>query len=240
MNLVVDYGNSSAKLGIFDQQILKEKHTFRQLSDLEKYLSTSEADHLIVSSVSADAPAIIGWAERIHKKYILTHRLPLPVTLRYSTPETLGVDRIAGVCGACELFPDTNILVIDAGTCVKYDFVDRERNFLGGGIGPGLKMRFQAVHEFTSKLPLVEAVDHAMLVGNSTAASIQSGVVFGMVTELDGMIALYREQYPELKVVLTGGDSGFFENKLKASIFASPNVVLIGLNRILNHNVELS
>jgi len=131
-------------------------------------------------------------------------------------------------------------LVIDAGTCITYDFVDANRNYQGGGISPGLNMRFRAVHTFTAKLPLVTPIKGARLIGDTTESSIQSGVVNGLLAEMEGIIRLYTEEFPGLRVILCGGDAGFFENQLKASIFASPELVLLGLNSILIHNVNHS
>jgi len=239
MNLVVDSGNSAAKVAIFDQSKLSEKFTFTSETDLQLFLRTTKAENLIVSSVNANAQQICDWAINAKQKFVLTHKLPLPITILYSTPNTLGVDRIAGACGALQLFPGYNSLVIDAGTCITYDFTDEKGNYHGGGISPGLMMRFKAVHTFTAKLPLVTPMDSPELIGNSTESSIQSGIVLGMMGEIETIIVRYQAKYPHLKVILCGGDGPFFENKLKASIFASPDLVLIGLNSILSHNVRL-
>lgn len=238
MNLAVDYGNSSAKVAIFNQHELLEKHTFTQAEDLKNFLAASPAENFIISSVTADAETV-SKASKARNKYILSHKLPLPVKILYATPQTLGVDRIAGSCGAVKLFPDQNTLVIDAGTCITYDFTDSNRQYYGGSISPGLKMRFQAVHTFTARLPLVNPAENPELIGNSTETSIQSGIVNGTVAEIDGIIGRYKQKYPDLQVILCGGDGPFFENQLKASIFASPELVLIGLNSVLIHNVRL-
>lgn len=238
MNLVVDYGNSSAKVAIFDQHERKEKHTFTQPDELKRFLESSSAENFIISSVSQDAETVLSWSRTKHK-FILTHNLPLPVKILYATPHTLGVDRIAGSCGAVQLFPGRNTLVIDAGTCITYDFTDSKRNYYGGSISLGLKMRFQAVHTFTARLPLVNPAENPELIGTSTETSIQSGVVNGTVAEMEGIISRYQQKYADLQVILCGGDGPFFENKLKASIFASPELVLIGLNSVLIHNVRL-
>jgi type III pantothenate kinase len=238
VNLAVDYGNSSAKVAIFDQHELKEKHTFTRPDDLQRFLSTSSAENFIISSVTAEAEAV-SKASNARNKFILSHALPLPIKILYATPETLGVDRIAGSCGALELFPGKNTLVIDAGTCITYDFTDSSKQYYGGSISPGLKMRFQAVHTFTARLPLVNPAENPELIGSSTETSIQSGIVNGTLAEMDGIISQYRQKYPDLQVILCGGDGPFFENKLKASIFASPDLVLIGLNSVLIHNVRL-
>jgi len=238
MNLVIDSGNSAAKVGIFDHQLLVEKFTFSGLDDLRAFVVDARCDNVIVSSVKTDAAEISSWAVHARNRFILDRALPLPVTNLYATPDTLGMDRLAGVCGALQLFPGIPCLVIDAGTCVTYDFIDGASCYYGGGISPGLRMRFQAVHTFTAKLPLVAAKRDAKLIGDTTESAIQSGVVNGLVAEIDGIIRLYSEKFPGLRVILCGGDAGFFENQLKASIFASPELVLIGLNSILIHNVN--
>jgi type III pantothenate kinase len=238
VNLAVDYGNSSAKVAIFDQSELTEKHTFAHPDDLKSFLETSPAENFIISSVTTEAEAVSQWSNA-KNKFVLSHQLPLPVNILYATPKTLGVDRIAGSCGAVKLFPDRNTLVIDAGTCITYDFTDSSKQYYGGSISPGLKMRFQAVHTFTARLPLVNPAENPDLIGSSTETSIQSGIVNGTLAEIDGIIGRYRQKYPDLQVILCGGDGPFFENKLKASIFASPDLVLIGLNSVLIHNVRL-
>ncbi len=237
MNLAVDYGNSSAKVAIFDQQRLVERKTFAVADELKDFLHRSTAENFIISSVTTEAETVASWSNA-KNKFILSHSLPLPVKILYATPQTLGVDRIAGSCGAIQLFPGRDTLVIDAGTCITYDFTDSSGQYYGGSISPGLKMRFRAVHTFTARLPLVNPAGNPDLVGNSTETSIQSGVVNGTVAELEGIIDRYKSKYPDLQVILCGGDGSFFENMLKASIFASPDLVLIGLNRVLIHNVR--
>ena len=237
MNLVVDFGNTNAKVGIFNGKALLEKHTFTSEEEVKVFLNSVHADHVLVSSVRTFSQPVGEWphADRI---VTLHAGLPLPIKSLYATPSTLGVDRIAAACGAHVLFPGVNALVIDAGSCITYEFIDAKAQYHGGAISPGLQMRFQAVHTFTAKLPLVKPAA-APLTGNSTETCIQSGVVNGMVAEIDGLISQYQAQYPDLKVILCGGDAGFFENKLKASIFASPDLVLLGLNSILIYNVSL-
>jgi type III pantothenate kinase len=239
MNLVIDSGNSAAKVGIFDHEKLVEKLSLANEEDLRAFLAARTFDNVIISSVKADTRLLASWASAA-RRFILTKSLPLPIGNLYSTPETLGMDRVAGVCGAVQLFPSFDNLVIDAGTCITYDFVDKARNYHGGSISPGLKMRFQAVHTLTAKLPLVSPKAGVELIGDTTEASIQSGVVNGLLAEIEGIIARYREKFTGLQVILCGGDAGFFENQLKASIFASPELVLIGLNSILIHNVKHS
>jgi type III pantothenate kinase len=239
VNLVIDYGNTSAKVGIFVQQKLLEKHVFSVNDDLKNFLSSVQAKNCIVSSVSADASQISAWALKAVNKFILHHALPLPVKNHYSTPVTLGADRLAGVCGAHQLYPNENCLVIDAGSCITYDVIDADGNYFGGGISPGLSMRFKAVNTFTAKLPLLHAENAPKLIGDSTESCIQSGIVNGTMAEVSGIIYQYEKKFGDLKVILCGGDTVFFENNLKGGIFAIPELVLSGLNSILLYNVNL-
>ncbi len=240
MNLVIDYGNSAAKVGIFNHLNLIEKQTIRSLDELHHFIQDATFENFIVSSVKADADLISSWVVKARKKFILGKALPLPVNNLYATPETLGMDRLAAVCGAHQLFPSLHCLVIDAGTCITYDFIDKGGNYYGGSISPGLNMRFQAVHTLTAKLPLVSPKENVKLIGDSTETCIQSGVVNGLLAEMDGIIRQYNGKFEGLNVILCGGDAGFFENQMKASIFASPELVLIGLNSILIYNVNHS
>ena len=237
MNLIVDYGNSSAKVGIFEHDKLIQKSVFHEEAELKNFTENFSAENCIISSVNANAQVVSSWA-RAKKKFILNPMLPLPITNHYSTPQTLGVDRIAAACGAHQLFPKNNCLVIDAGTCITYEFIDHEGRYYGGGISPGLSMRFEAMHTFTARLPLVRPTDNPPLIGDSTETCMQSGVVYGLLDEIEGVIKRYSDKFPALKVILCGGDTRFFENKLKGSIFAVPELVLSGLNSILIYNVS--
>lgn len=236
MNLVVDYGNSAAKVGIFNHEILVETLTFATLDALQKFVQQSTADNILVSSVKEDPEKILSHAKS-KMKFVLSPELGLPIRNKYSTPKTLGMDRIASACGAYQLFPGENALAIDAGTCITYEFLDKDGSYRGGGISPGLSMRFKAVHTFTAKLPLISPKENVSLIGDSTETSIQSGVINGLLAEIEGIIGRYQKEFGSVRVILCGGDARFFENQLKASIFASPELVLIGLNSILNYNV---
>ncbi len=237
MNIVVDAGNSSFKVGIFNEHSLKEKKEIRLLAEIQDYLRNAEADNLIVSSVTGKEE-IIASSSKARHKIILNQALPIPIQNRYSTPETLGADRIASACGAWSLFPSQNCLVVDAGTCINYEFVNQRGEYLGGAISPGVKIRFDAMHHYTSGLPIATPVTIASLTGDSTITSLQSGVMNGVLEEIKGVIKRYQIQYPGIRVILCGGDAHFFENDLKPSIFVAPELVLMGLNSILLHNVN--
>ncbi len=239
MKLVVDAGNTRIKVGLFNGSELIRKESLPDMVELKNFISASDFDHMLVSSVKHDAQEILSWSASSGKKISLTRSLPLPVSVAYKTPETIGVDRLAAVCGAQELFANRNCLVIDAGTCINYELLDAQGIYHGGAISPGISMRFKAMHTFTARLPLVSADENASLTGNTTETCLQSGVMNGVLEEVRGIIAQYQMHYDDLAVIMCGGDYPFFENKLKPSIFVAPELVLIGLNRILSYHVEL-
>ncbi len=161
-----------------------------------------------------------------------------PVKLGYDTPLTLGADRLAAVAGAGYLFAGQDVLVIDAGTCITIDMLRKDATYMGGSISPGIDMRFKALHTFTARLPLVLKQQETPLTGTSTETSIKSGVINGVIAELSGIVRQYRRQYPGLVVVLCGGDSQFFDTKIDTPIFAVPELVHVGLARIL-HTIDV-
>ena len=236
MNLVIDAGNTRLKVGIFLEASLKEKKSFDSSDALKLFLQKNFFNNLLISSVGMSADEIASWATVSGQKIILTPSLPLPIKNQYSTPETLGVDRIAAVCGALDIFPDRNCLIIDAGTCITYELLDHNANYWGGAISPGIEMRLKAMNTFTARLPLVQIKADADLMGNNTERCLQSGAWNGVIAEVEGIIARYEKKYPELVVILCGGSASLFENRLKPTIFVAPDLVLSGLNRILRHN----
>jgi type III pantothenate kinase len=160
----------------------------------------------------------------------------MPFKNLYGTPKTLGVDRLALVSAASAQFSGKDVLVIDAGTCITYDFITKENSYLGGAISPGLRMRYQALNNLTAHLPLLDTKRPDHFIGQSTEQAIHSGVVFGVLNEMEGVIEAYKEKYSDLTVILTGGDANFLSKQLKSSIFANSNFLLEGLNHILQFN----
>lgn len=238
MNLVIDCGNSRIKTGLFESNTLIEKISFSTKEELFNFFKTKDIQHLLVSSVTIPAEEILGEVNASGKKIKLTHQLPLPIKNLYATPETLGVDRLAAACGASAIFPNKNCLVIDIGTCINFEFIDDQQCYHGGAISPGISIRFEGMHKFTKRLPLVANNSKAPLIGNTTETCMQSGVMNGMTAEIKGIIEQYQKNYPDLGVILCGGDYPLFENQLKPYIFVAPDLVLSGLNRILLHNVR--
>ena len=198
-----------------------------------------QIDHCIVSTVVNEAGAIEKYIRDKVPYFVFSADTPSPLKNLYSSAHTLGSDRLAAAAGGNALFPGSNVLVIDAGTCIKYNFVTDNNEFLGGGISPGLRMRFAALNEYTSRLPLLALqTDFNTLIGTTTTDSILSGIQLGTIAEADGIIDKYKELYNNLTVVLTGGDFNFFEKRLKNSIFADQFLILKGLNVILDYTIN--
>ena len=242
MNLVVDIGNSRTKLAIFLKKKLVDfrtvdKLTIIQLAEIKK--AYPDIDRAILSSVSIADPQVVGYLKSEFFYFLeLNYLTPVPIKNQYKTPHTLGLDRLAAAIGACELFPGKDLVVIDAGTAITFDLIEKNGTFKGGNISPGLRSRFRALHEFTKKLPLLEETEEYPVIGQTTEEAIRAGVINGMVFEIDGTIDLFRENRPGLQPLLTGGDAQFFERRLKNAIFVKFEITLIGLNRILEYNVE--
>jgi len=241
MKLAVDIGNSLVKIAVFDRDELieiKSIESFDQdifLGLLNEFSSISSA---IISNVRISN---LDFLEAFNKQIHIIkfeESTSLPIKNLYKTPDTLGRDRLAGVIGATDIFSAGSILVIDAGTSITYDFVNENKEYLGGGISPGIGMRFKALNTFTGKLPLVkpEWKKEISLIGETTETSILSGVQYAVLQEVDGMIDHYNQQFEKLNVVITGGDYKYFDKYLKNNIFAAPNLVLSGLKKILDFN----
>jgi type III pantothenate kinase len=237
--LIIDIGNTLQKLAVFEEKKLVIKETFEKFSPeiLTRFIEKNGPFRGIIQSAVKVYPAeIIEILAHAGKFILLTELTPLPVINLYETPKSLGKDRIAAVTGAWSMLPGRNILVIDAGTCITYDFINSSGEYLGGGISPGIKMRFKAMHTFTGKLPLVEAEEFDGLIGRSTRESLLSGVYNGVTGEIRDLARQYGEKYSDITVMITGGDYEFLHNKLKISIFAAPDLVLFGLNEIFDYN----
>ncbi|WP_136482019.1 type III pantothenate kinase [Cognatitamlana onchidii] len=239
MNLIVDVGNSFVKLAVFQEGVLKHK----RIVDIENVLYHVKAikenyaiDRAIISSVGKLNTIDLQEIRRSFTLLLLDFKTKVPFKNLYATPKTLGVDRMALASASVKIYPNENTLIIDAGTCITFDFVDRSNHYLGGAISPGISMRYQALHNLTAKLPLLKPMLPEHLIGRSTNTSMHSGVVNGVLNEIDGTIEMYKLKYPDLTVILTGGDANFLSKQLKSSIFANSNFLLEGLDYILEFN----
>ncbi len=239
--LAIDIGNSRSKMGLFQAGHLAQLVAFKNedLDQNSQVFSNFEISHVIVSSVNEDAERRLNIEQQYPKVLHLNYKTKLPISLGYESPETLGKDRIAAVVGAKKQFSSSQLLVIDAGSCITYDFLT-EGVYLGGAISPGIQMRLKAMNDFTNKLPLIDwsGEERPQTIGKTTITSMLSGTINGILGEMKGFIKDYLIQYPKLQTVITGGDANFFEKELKNGIFADPNLVLKGLNEILLYNNE--
>lgn len=238
--IVIDQGNTLTKLALYADDKLVWVRNYDVFSKIDFKALNLDPGMIrggIISSVASDPHEIAALNSEI-SWIVLDHQTPIPVTNCYSTPESLGKDRLAGVVAAANRFPHNDILVIDAGTAITYDFINDKGEYIGGSISPGLKTRFKALHTFTGRLPLYEPGDFAKHIGNDTYGSIMSGVMQGTLFEIEGFISKYSENSPRLVVILTGGDYKYFDKKLKSDIFVSENLILDGLKLILQYNLE--
>jgi type III pantothenate kinase len=242
MLLTIDIGNTRIKYAVFELDTIIEQGFFLKL-DLEKTIekilnSYKKITDLIIASVgSVDKNSFLSFQNKITIHFITNEDL-FPFHNKYKTPLTLGVDRMVLAAGSVFQFPNQNRLVIDAGTCVTYDFIDSENNYLGGAISPGIRLRYESLHNFTAKLPLLTKENPQRLIGNSTSEAIHSGVINGLSNEIDGFIDSYRLKYSNFIIILTGGDTDFLAKRLKNTIFANSNFLLESLNQIFQYKIQ--
>lgn len=241
MNLVIDIGNTRVKAAVFDADRIVGKHAGESSdrSVVEELLLRHPAvGRAIVASTGGAASP---WVEALRARAIecleFTPRTPVPIGNAYATPQTLGADRLAAAVGAAAAARGRASLIFDFGTALTVDFVSAEGVFRGGTISPGMRLRFEALHEHTARLPLCAGCDEVRLYGDSTRTAIEQGVMNGMTYEIEGHIARFREQEGEMCVFFTGGDANFFVKRIKNAIFANCDLVFCGLNRILEYNV---
>ena len=243
MNLAIDIGNTLAKLAVIDDgQVVDFQKTEKiDSAFVEKILEENpEIEAAIIVSTGEYETAWEQMLEKRMKRFIrFGAETPIPIENGYATPQTLGLDRLAAAVAANALYPNSNVLIVDFGTAITVDFVSAEGRFLGGNISPGAATRFRALHHFTKRLPLCELdEDSVRLLGNSTQTAIESGVVNGIVYEIEGYIRDLQQRYNNLRIIFTGGESDFFAKRLKNTIFATYDHVAYGLNRIFEYNAK--
>ena len=239
ITLAIDIGNTRTKAAVFNQNELIVEEYIYHPDDLYLFIQTQQPKHAVMCAVGDGADLLA--------QVILNHQIPLlrvtyktefPFVVQYKTPQTLGMDRISGIAAAQFLFPHKNCLVIDAGTCITYDFLSKDHLYIGGSISPGLQMRLRAMHEFTIKLPYPELIWPDNFEGLSTNDALLSGVCFGVADEINGKIERYTQRYGTLQVLLCGGNTAMLAKHIKNNIFAVPSLVLVGLNQILLFHVN--
>lgn len=244
MNLIIDIGNTLSKVVVFDNsEIIHSKkydslttNILKSVLDLHK-----EIDYVIVSCVGKQDEEIFSSLNKQFKeKFIIFNSLtPTKIINDYHTPQTLGVDRLAAAQGACTLFGiDKNMLIFDFGTAITIDFVE-QGHFKGGNISLGATLRFKALNNYTERLPLLSLTEEISLVGKTTNAAIENGVINSIIFEIEGYISHFKKEFKDIIIIFTGGDAKYFAGKLKNTIFAYSDLVPIGLNDILNNNKGL-
>lgn len=249
MLVAVDVGNTRIKVAVFEGSTILEQFNFNSYKlqnelhfILNKYKKASE---LVVSSVGNISKDIFIEFENKVTIHFITSDFHFPFTNTYATPNTLGIDRMILASGAVLMFPNQNRLVIDSGTCITYDFIDHNDNYLGGAISPGIRLRFESLHNYTAKLPLLslesikeQNLDRIPIIGNSTFESVNSGVINGVINEIEGFISKYEAVYPKFIIILTGGDAEFLAKRLKNTIFANSNFLLESLNQTYQYKIK--
>jgi len=240
MKLVLDFGNTLQKIAIFDTNQMVEMRAFKKitLKKIQNIILDYPIKSAILSSVIDYPINIKTFLEENFVFIEFTEKTPIPLINNYASPQSLGKDRLAAAIAGNQIFPNQNVLVVIAGTCITYEFINKNGQYEGGAISPGISMRFKALHTFTHKLPLVEKKKEVTIIGNTTENSILSGVINGILFEVKGITDKYTDDYKNIKIILSGGDMKYFDKILKNSIFAVSNIVLIGLNIILDFNAK--
>jgi type III pantothenate kinase len=237
LKLIIDIGNTTTKLALFDGKELNKYKVVDSLTlkNVQQFILLNKVSSAILSSVKNISKEFYEVINEFNAM-VLSENTSLPIENNYATPSSLGNDRLAAVVGASFLYPKNDILVFDSGTCLTVDFINSSNQYIGGRISPGIEMRYKSLHTFTDKLPLIKSARNALVIGNDTKTSIISGVQQGILAEVKIIISEYKSKNTDTVFVFTGGDSFYFEKELKNSIFANPNLVLIGLNEILDYN----
>ena len=245
MNLVVDIGNTRTKIAFFEENELVEKAILETgaLGELSAAISGQAIEGAILSATGGDTEGVENFLKNQYPFVRFDHTTPIPIKNKYQTPETLGKDRLAAVIAAKSIFPKDNCLVIDAGTCLTYNFITANNLFIGGNITPGLTMRLKAMHHFTAKLPEIErnteGAELMQIVGTSTETALRTGAQVGILAEVEGFVERFIRNFGKIKVVLTGGDGEFImKHVILSERYFERHLVLQGLNQILNFNLK--
>lgn len=242
MILTIDVGNTNIKVAVFKQVNLIEKFVFQKnelKNNFENILKKYEnCTNAVLSSVGKLDENDFLWLKSHLNLLEISHVSAFPFKNLYGTPKTLGVDRMVLAAGAVLLYPNQNTLIIDAGTCVTYDFVTNKNEYLGGAISPGLRLRYESLHNFTAKLPLLSKKLPENVIGSNTEEAIHSGVVNGLCKEIEGFVSDYSVKNEQFTIILTGGDANFLANRLKSVIFADENFLLKSLQQLYTYSLQ--
>jgi len=239
MNLVIDVGNSLTKFTLFNNSNIECSHSIKTnnivLKQIKILFPISNCN-IIICSVKNIIPKNILSLEKLCKKLLIFNLSTYTPILNLYKSKSLGLDRLAAAVGANTIFPNTNCLIIDAGTAITYDILTKNNEYLGGAISPGIDIRYKALSVFTNKLPDLNFVENFSYPANNTNDSINVGINKGILFETEGYINELSKKYKKLKVIVTGGNYNFLVKNIKRTIFAQQNLVAIGLNKILEFN----
>ena len=238
MQLIIDVGNTRVKAAIYQKNTLQAKHSFLLedfIVEIGEFAGLYPVKNAIISSVGRLSEEQVRSVQLRFPTVVLSYETVVPFVNDYNSPKTLGVDRIALVAAFAKSYPKKNGLIIDAGTCITYDFITAAGSYKGGAISPGIRLRYESLNSLTANLPLLTRALPEDIIGTTTNEAIHSGVVQGVVLEIDGVINQYRDHYNVDTVIITGGDAEFLAKQLKNSIFAHSNFLLEGLNYILTY-----
>ncbi len=241
MNLAIDIGNTRWKLAWFEDGEIVEKQVLQDESTekIMKTVTNHNVENIILSSVGAiPKDQLLQYFDENYYFVHLTAKTPIPIVNEYRTPETLGLDRLAAVVGAHHLFPNESNLVIDAGTCITFDLISANGHYKGGNISPGISMRLEAMHYFTAKLPKMAIGETENWIGYDTSSALKNGAQWGAIFEIESFCNRSEQKFESINVILTGGDADFLAKKLKRKIFVNHDLVLSGLNKILDYNAK--
>lgn len=242
MNLAIDIGNTRTKVAVYENNIISDIEIFEQINfrkKIQNLISNCvQKPNIILTSVKNFNQEDEKWLTENSNLTIINSKTPLPFINKYGTPETLGIDRRVLATGATLKFPKQNRLIIDAGTCITYDFVNATDEYLGGAISPGINLKYKSLNDYTDKLPLLSLNENHPIIGNSTNDSIHSGVINATLLEIDGFINSYTNDFQNLTIILTGGDAEFLAKRLKNTIFANPNFLLESLIMLYQYKID--
>ena len=242
MNLAIDIGNTRVKTAVFQDDIMLF-NDFQFHENFKEYLTSVigkyRIKHAIVSSVGKLKEDYYSFLNDLVDLHILSHTTKVPFINKYKTPSSLGVDRIALVAACVFQYPNKNVLVFDVGSCITYDFINHKNEYIGGGISPGIQMRYKSLNSYTSNLPNLNSINKIPNIGDTTENAIHLGILKGVIFEINGVIDMFLAKNKKLTIVLTGGDTIFLAKNIKSTIFANPNFLLEGLNGILTYNIEV-
>ena len=242
MNLVVDVGNSRIKLGVVDAGRIEDTYCVERFDEnlLREIFSLYPIDKAVAVCSRGKFPFLEQAVAPFVEQFLMFDgSVPIPLTNLYSTPETLGPDRLAAAVGAKTVYPDNNILVVDFGTAITFDMVTAAGEYLGGNISPGAMTRYRALHDYTATLPLLSLPESVMQLGDSSVSAVGSGVAQGIIYEVEGYVRDMSVRYEDMKIIFTGGDANYFAKRLKSAIFATCDLIIYGLNTILEYNAKL-